>query len=108
VQRRNLAARFELEPRLLAHADVRVGRPAIGRERERERERAERGERADRSRHKLSSLNARYAGDKRQMIVFASFGGAVGQPRAHLAMLDRIGIVVRGDLQAIVRHCLEH
>ncbi len=93
VQWRRPSARVELHPRLLAYAVVRLHRSTTRPERERHRQPGELRERGDAPALQFPPLQSRDPGYEREMIVGATLFPALRIPRAHLAVLDGIGVV---------------
>ena len=87
-------AGLDLNPRLLADADIGIGRTAIGLPVERQRHAGQALHRRDAARLQLIDLELRYAGNEAKMIVIAAALVASLPPAADVAMLDRIGIGV--------------
>ena len=93
VHRRARRALLMLHPRLLAQADVGVPRAALRGERDRQRHRRRRGQRAVALRGQLGAVPAADAGDERQVVVGPPPLVAALIPAAQSARLDRFGIV---------------
>ena len=87
-------AGLDHDPRLLADADIGIGRTAIGLPVERQRHAGQALHRRDAARLQLIDLNLRDAGNEAEMIVIAATLVASLSPAADIAMLDRIGVGV--------------
>src|SRR5512133_3687072 len=108
MQWRPLAARLELESRLLANANIRLDRTTARLEGKWNMDSRQGRQRLDRSRLQLPPLRARDARDERQMVILATLGRAVRLPMTDLAMLDGIRIVLFRDPLVAERDRGEH